>query len=691
MKTLKFTKTILILMVVSLAIGSCQKKLEQEENQGNIDPGPSGISMDNLEASDSFDWQNIQDAEISLKTQDNIGNPVPYVKLSLWTNFAEEGGTEIINGVTDQQGILDLNYNFEADLEEIVIRTDYVGYGQETKVPIINGKIDFTFGGTRASFKNQDFYSNPYKTQIENTLKNTLNTNININYIGTYNSNGLPDYLEPQGDVIDGDLLNDINSALPEGMPVPTYHPEYLMGVNEHNLVILDDADVWITFVTEGAGYRNVLAYYTYDRDFPPQSPEDIEDCYVIFPNASLAGYGGELYPGDKVYLGTFPENTVIGWIVMRDGWHGPSQQATEGRGLLYSNLELNPEPNIDHRQHCVLLYDEERELFLIGFEDLIRPGGDNDFNDAVFYATANPIENVEIENVQPAYPDPIDTDNDGIYDNFDDYPDDPELAFNNYYASSGLYGTLAFEDLWPAKGDYDFNDLVIDYNFNRISNAQNEVVTLRGKFVVRAIGASFKNGFGFSIEGLSPSAISSIEGQQFTEGYINNNSNGTEAGQTDATIIVFDNAWKHGHGNTRLDQSFVTPDTLTVDIHLTTPIPADDFGVAPFNPFIIVNMERGKEVHLPDYEPTDLVDESYFGQSFDDTQPGIGKFYKTEQNLPWAVNFPSKFDYPVETISIDLGHLKFIQWVLSDGDEYKDWYKDQPGHRNSVNIYNQE
>ena len=680
----------ILILIFSIAIAfSCSKKLDSKVDQTN-DVNPEA-TMDNLEASSNFDWQNIQDASIVIQTYDNGDQAIANVKVSVWTDFESEGGMEIINGVTNSNGVLSLNYNFEAYIDEVVLKTDFVGFIPEVKVPILDGKIEFTFGGSRTTASNQNFKSKPYINRIENTIKSTFNTNIIINYIGTYNGNGVPDYLEPDGDYISPELLNDINAALPENYPVPQYHPEYLMGVNEHNLVILDDAEVWVTFVSEGAGYRNVLAYYTYDRDFPPETADDVEECTVIFPNASFAnGLGGGLYSGDKVYLGSFPGNTVVGWMVMRDGWHGPSQQATEGRGLLYSNLELNPEPNIDHRQHCVLLYDEERELFLIGFEDLIRPGGDNDFNDAVFYATANPIENVEIENVQPAYPDPVDTDGDGIYDHFDDYPNDPELAFNNYYASSGLYGTLVFEDLWPAKGDYDFNDLVIDYNFNRISNAQNEVVTLRGKFVVRAIGASFKNGFGFSIEGLNPSAIASISGQQFTEGYINTSANGTEEGQSNATIIVFDNAWKHGHGNTRSDQNFVIPDTITVDIALSSPIPADDFGVAPFNPFIIVNMERGKEVHLPDYEPTDLANTDYFGQGFDDTQPANGKYYKTVENLPWAINFPSKFHYPIETISIDMGHLKFIPWVLSDGEDFKDWYKDLSGYRNNSNIYSE-
>ncbi|NPD48186.1 MULTISPECIES: LruC domain-containing protein [unclassified Lentimicrobium] len=675
-----------VLLVGMLAFSSCEKKLDQtENNQEAIDP--VDVTMDNLEAAPAFDWENTQDAQVVIYTKDNAGHPVPNVKVSVKTGFEEDGGQFIISGQTNESGVLELDYNFEADVEELVLSTDYLGFVPEVLVPISNGLLSFTFGGERESFLAQDFGEAPFKKSIESALKSGLNTNITINYLGTYDSEGVPDYLEAEGDYLSPEFLSDINDALPE-ISVPIYHPEYLLGVNEHNLVILDEADVWVTFVSEGAGYRNVLAFYTYDRDFPPQSADDITECTVIFPNSSFAGSGGGLYPGDKVKIGTFPENTVVGWVLLRNGWSSSSQQVTEGLGLVYSNQEANPEPNDDDKQHCILLYDADRELFVIGFEDLIRPGGDNDFNDAVFYATANPIENVEMENVQPAYPDPIDTDGDGIYDGFDDYPEDPDLAFNNYYASSGLYGTLAFEDLWPSKGDYDFNDLVVDYNFNRISNADNMVVTLQGKFVVRAIGASFRNGFGFTIEGVDPSVIESVTGTEYTEGYIQTNNNGTEAGQSSATIIVFDNAWKHGSGNTKQGEAFIVPDTITVNINLVTPVGADDFGVAPFNPFIIVNKERGKEVHLANYPPSDLVDETYFGQAFDDTQPEIGKYYKTEENLPWAVNFPSKFQYPVETVSIDLGHLKFVSWVLSEGEDYKNWYKDIAGYRNAANIY---
>lgn len=677
----------IVLFVIMILLNSCSK--DPEDFTTDPPPVSGEVTIDNLKASSTFTWKNTQDAKVTLRTKDNQGNAVPGVKVSVWTNFEEENGKEIINGITNEQGEFIVDYTFEADMKEVVLKTDFIGFVPETKVPLENGAVNFTFGGSRNTQKSQKTSSKPFSSKLASASSSKTSASIKINYIGTYNNNGVPNYLMSKPDVIDKNFLIDVNNALPENMPVPTYHPEYLLGSSQHNLVILDKAEVWITFVSEGAGYKNALAYYTYDRDFPPKTPADVKECKVIFPNASFAGSGGGLYSGDKVSLGVFEKNTVIGWMLLRNGWSDSARQATEGLGLLYSNLELNPEADIKYRQHTVMLYDDKRSLFLLGFEDLIRPSGDNDFNDAVFYATANPIKNVEIFDVQKINPDRIDTDKDGIIDSSDDYPNDPKLAFNNYYPSSNTNGTLAFEDLWPSKGDYDFNDLVVDYNFNRITNAQNKVVSLKGKFTVKAIGASYQNGFGFSIPGVSPSQIASVKGTKYTEGYIKTDGNGTEAGQKNATIIVFDNAWKHGAGNTNPGQPYVASQPIEVTIDLVNPIDVSAFGMAPFNPFIIVNKERGKEVHLPNYPPTDLADKAYFGTSFDNTQSSIGKYYKTKDNLPWAIDFPSSFDYPIEKAKIDASHLKFINWVLSNGVEYKNWYKNEAGHRNSSNIFN--
>ena len=63
------------------------------------------------------------------------------------------------------------------------------------------------------------------------------------------------------------------------------------------------------------------------------------------------------------------------------------------------------------------------------------------------------------------------DTDNDGICDELDDFPEDSTLCCATYTPSELGAGSYAFEDLWPANGDYDFNDLVVSYRYVQMRN----------------------------------------------------------------------------------------------------------------------------------------------------------------------------------------------------------------------------
>ena len=338
-----------------------------------------------------------------------------------------------------------------------------------------------------------------------------------------------------------------------------------------------------------------------------------------------------------------------------------------------------------------------EETLILLGIEDLKREGGwcDHDFNDAVFYVTANPIQSVDLSNLPLIDYTGTDSDSDGITDENDDYPDNPDMAFNNFFFTEGTYGTLAFEDMWPGKGDYDFNDLVIDYNFNQITNADNKVVEIYGEFVLKAFGASFHNGFGIDL-GISPDMITSVTGYNTQESWVDLNSKGLENGQTNAVIIVFDdtyNLMSHVGGigvNTNPTYDFVTPVTTNIHIVLSEPADLADIGIPPYNPFLISNQDRSTEIHLPDHAPTDLADVSKFGTFIDNSNPETGRYYKTENNLPWAIKVIEKFDYPVEKVEILSTHLKFGDWAESSGQTYTDWYKDLSEYRNAENVYSQ-
>lgn len=283
-----------------------------------------------------------------------------------------------------------------------------------------------------------------------------------------------------------------------------------------------------------------------------------------------------------------------------------------------------------------------------------------------------------------------VDSDGDGVPDHQDDYPNDPTRAFANSYPSEG-YGTLAFEDLWPSVGDYDFNDLVLSYRFESDADASNYVSEITATFIVRATGAGFTNGFGFNLPNaqVSKSDINVSGYNTPVTGVTSLDANGCESGQTHITIIPYSEV--PYLGNTQIG-GFTKPyDTCVVTITVTTGnYSFSDFAFDSFNPFLIIDGERGRELHLPSpgYPPTDLINTAFFGTGNDDSQPASGKYYKTENNLPWALHFPVVFRYPIEKTDITDGYLKLTDWVLSGGSSYPDWYLDSTGYRDNDKLY---
>lgn len=241
------------------------------------------------------------------------------------------------------------------------------------------------------------------------------------------------------------------------------------------------------------------------------------------------------------------------------------------------------------------------------------------------------------------------------------------------FYPTELTNATLAFEDLWPYAGDYDFNDLVISYNIETILNAENEVIQVNYNYVVTSIGASFTNGFGIELEDVLPSAIASVIVPNLTEGIITNNANGTEQLQKNAVIVFFDNA----HTNLGIPN--------TISIVFDTPITTAALGTAPFNPFLIINKDRTKEVHLPT-KPTTYYPTTTTIETSPTVKDSDGDF-KTPTGLPWAINIAGEYKAPKEKVIITDAYNLFADWATSGGTSHFYWYQDLPGNRNNINL----
>lgn len=242
-----------------------------------------------------------------------------------------------------------------------------------------------------------------------------------------------------------------------------------------------------------------------------------------------------------------------------------------------------------------------------------------------------------------------------------------------------------------------DFNDVVVDYRFTTVTNARNYVVETMADFTLRASGAGYENGFGFQLSNnatLDASDIT-VSGMQINDGAIQVDGNGLEMGQSIPTVIVFDNFFDlmtrpGGIGvNTQSGRPFVPHAQVSILMSYTpSTFSLLDLKIEDFNPFIYINQDRSKEVHLPNHPPTDLANSLMLGSGEDDSQVGSQRYYQTEDNLPWALNILESIPYPVEKTDIILAYPQFDNWAQSGGQQFRDWFVDQANNRVEQHLY---
>lgn len=651
-------RSILVLLLLT-TIFACKKEnktiVEESNHPENIAPN-------------GFNFSTTKTVKIHVRLLTNINEPIANVPVTLYN---AKNGNQLLKSLTDVNGNVNVDLNVASYIDQVIVKTSYIGLQNEILSYFENSKLDLIIGGKEGLEGNFIIPTANKSTQNSKSTQSTKTMDASYSYMGVYDDNGRPNYLTPQVGEVSASLLNHINSSIPDGSDVRVHHPAFLANSATQTLNLVKTGEVFVTFVSEGAGLTNSIAYYSYPTNNPPTNASQISNVKYIFPNASSIGAGGTMISGDRVSLGTFNAGTSVGILLLSNGWDSATKTVKNNVSKFYSNKEYNPESTDALKKHIVLLNFAQEDIFVIGIEDLNRETEtfcDHDFNDVVLYADCFPkdaISKLGVVNLDT----PKDTDGDGVTDQFDEYPTDPERAYNNYFPSKNSWGTLAFEDKWPLKGDYDMNDLGINYRYKYISNAGNKVVEMTADYKVTTALAYFHNGFGVELP-FAPSIIASTKGQVKSQNYIRTNANGTEAGQPKAVIIPFDDQ-KALYG-----ENSNSSDLVSVQIKFTSPQPTNILSSAPYNPFLISDGRRTHEIHLPGKTPTALADGALFGYEDDRSKQEIGKYYIGINNWPWALQFTEQFNYPLEGQPVNEAYAKFGAWAASGGTQFTDWYK---------------
>ncbi len=279
------------------------------------------------------------------------------------------------------------------------------------------------------------------------------------------------------------------------------------------------------------------------------------------------------------------------------------------------------------------------------------------------------------------------DNDGDGVSEWQDIDDSDPTVAFASYFPSAGTWGTYTFEDLWPVKGDYDVNDMVIGFNITYLTNSSNMVTQMKIDYNIRAAGCSYQLGAAVQLDLVPASSIQSVSGRSLVGASpFSVASNGTENGVSQAVIPLFNNQRDYAsfpYFLNTIEGSYTSTPYLYADIRFATPVSQSDVTMSAFNLFIVVN-SRDKEVHIPTYSGTSKFN-SQLAKGYV-LYPG--DMFKSADGMMWGLMFPEVFRYPSERNSITAAYKHFADWAKSGGATHTDWYYPGGGYTDEDKIY---
>ena len=464
-----------------------------------------------------------------------------------------------------------------------------------------------------------------------------------------------------------------IREAIEGALPETRNNSDKLGAENDINIKVKKDCTIEVTFVWGGAGenywtgfwkddnfscqrgeaepawvdndFRCNLYYFTYtDGNIP--TAEEIEanfinDEHLVVADANQ-GSSSDLQ-GTTVRLTingstTIPAGTHIGWVVTHphytlvNKWD-PSDAfaANYSMPYIYSIPALNPDQK---SQSIRYTYGEgDDKVIVYGIEDLSTRGNyiwgetwpeheqhmangthaespyfimdsDWDYNDVMFVVKADPI--------------------DAIID--DTTPEMHEVE--DQYSEETYEGTLLFEDLYPEQGDYDMNDVVVEYKLTKYFNKENRIVKLGYEFTPVWDGADYHSAFSFMFDDIITDPVKVISDHKTVM-------NKTQRGEVTSGRLVG--------------------------------MQKDEFDWAAFNPFITV-ANTGYEVHL--------TKKAASKNAKLDGLDVYQKAYVNDSDFPFAMNIPYKgFQVVTERVRIDTEYTRFASWVSSKGTAATDWY----------------
>lgn len=247
-------------------------------------------------------------------------------------------------------------------------------------------------------------------------------------------------------------------------------------------------------------------------------------------------------------------------------------------------------------------------------------------------------------------------------------YPDDSsdlDVSSTLVYPSVNDYYSIGYEDLYPSKGDYDFNDLIVAYKVSFHLNSSGKLVKISGDSFILSKGAAFNHDWRLKIDlpssasGVFSCNISFPAAHEKSPIYISKNVSG---GMNET---IFENTQSlYPEFNTFIENRFHHSPRAEFSLTLDSAVPLTQVSNAPFDAYLFVH-DTQFEIHREGFEPMANSYNVVAGQtSFID-----------ESGFPFAMLVPTLWKFPYENRDLGEVYPSFIDYVLSSGTTNLDWF----------------
>ncbi len=700
--------TMMLLTLMSVMMFSCKDKDLYDPNA--VKPG------EEQKVANTFDFSTVQDVMLTVDySAFNTHGPV-FFSIYHENPFVGEGEDEhldenikpIYEDYTDKSGRFNQTVELPAYAKHLYVVTGNFFVTErlmETDVQNGGAKATAKSAGTRAASRavtrrgaqTNDVSKMPQLSYNVDDNGNKIGERVYQDWqtpLGTWDDrSGAPSYLIDKSKV-DQELIfsdEDMEGLYATVSQVLNANKACRKTYRDHEDLVLDKAsEVTITMLGGSTCWNSSLGYYYYEVGKEPTDTKDL-NIIMLFPNTQDGNwtrfdsrkndYNGNIgvnrgdaiqlmyYPniadGDlSVVSNVFPANTKIGFILKSHGWGMQGEDyvikgfAENDRkynvwgastpGLSYCKVPAGfenkkspyqyPNPDGDSRSAKFAYKTVDGGKYaIVSFEDACN---DEDYDDVIF--ALKPIDAFK----------PL-----------------PEIE-SDRVVTEGVY---AFEDLWPAQGDYDMNDVVVDFKHEREMTRNN--TTENFKTIYQTFYLTTYQNYVTLVSGLALKLNTKKKPTSIVMKKI-------ASGSDDEETVTFENDGSIYYLTNDVKAELGT--TYILELFYKDGVGKDD--LASVEPFIFRKEANDQEweVHIPYEVPTAKMDFSYFGKGDDASKVSDNIFFVRSGNYPFAfylagVNIDAFKDTILlranESKMIDKLYPDFLDWSLSKGTEKPQWY----------------